>query len=212
MNEIERIRSQYKFHDHDRLIGYVEHLLVEVEKLEDKGWCLGCNEKGGECHCAEMGGDAEWVSTPDYVERLKDKIKKHCVGVIKDAESKALLLYGSTVGELEREVEKLKENSSVLRDTIDVYTKAYDEAEAKVEKLKAENEKLEKDQYRPLWAVVEELKLGGGGCPDALILDYVRQLREALEGIKHRARFSTEEDLASGIISMVDGVLKEVKP
>lgn len=51
-------------------------LIAEVERLNDKGWCLGCNEKGGECHCAELGGNAEWVSTLDYIQYLKAEVER----------------------------------------------------------------------------------------------------------------------------------------
>jgi len=27
----------------------------------NKGWCLGCKQRGGECQCAELGTDPEWV-------------------------------------------------------------------------------------------------------------------------------------------------------
>jgi len=27
----------------------------------EKGWCLGCRQRGGECQCAELGTDPEWV-------------------------------------------------------------------------------------------------------------------------------------------------------
>jgi len=94
MNEIERIKAQYRFHNHDRLIGYVEYLLAHVEKLET-----------------------------------------------------------------EREEFKTA---------------------------------LDKTLQRKQDAIIQYNKL-----------------REALEGIKHRARFSTENDLASGILSMAEEALKE---
>ena len=27
----------------------------------NEGWCLGCKQRGGECQCAELGTDPEWV-------------------------------------------------------------------------------------------------------------------------------------------------------
>jgi len=32
----------------------------------NKGWCLGCRQRGGECQCAELGTDPEWVSEEEY--------------------------------------------------------------------------------------------------------------------------------------------------
>ena len=66
------------------------------------------------------------------------------------------------------------------------------------ERLEAENEKLEKSQYTPLWAVVNELKLGGNGCPDSLILEHVSKLREALEeSVKLQSHYA-------GLLNMYD--------
>jgi len=35
----------------------------------NEGWCLGCKQRGGECQCAELGTDPEWVEDkPDESE------------------------------------------------------------------------------------------------------------------------------------------------
>ena len=47
----------------------VKQEINDAVEEADKGWCLGCNQRGGECRCAEMGGDAEWVDTAGYVKQ-----------------------------------------------------------------------------------------------------------------------------------------------
>jgi len=34
---------------------------IENNSRNSKGWCLGCRQRGGECQCAELGTDPEWV-------------------------------------------------------------------------------------------------------------------------------------------------------
>lgn len=43
-----------------------------------------------------------------------------------------------------------------------------------------ERQLAEADPYKHLWAVVDQLELGGGGCPDSRILEHVSSLKEQL--------------------------------
>ena len=68
MNETERIKAQYKYHDQSRLIGDVEYLLAEVEGL--KGELVGADRwiTNREKEREELLG---WVS--DVLEDYKDQ-------------------------------------------------------------------------------------------------------------------------------------------
>jgi len=72
----------------------INRLSTEVERLKYENNSLGMEKASWKEGCLKSHAE---------MERLKDKIKKHCVEAIKDAESKALLL----LGELEKEVERL---------------------------------------------------------------------------------------------------------
>lgn len=63
---------------------------------------------------------------------------------------------------------------------------------AKVAELEKENKQAQRDQYRPIWAVVDELNLGGNGCPDSLILEHVSELKGKIESLESRLRAANE--------------------
>jgi len=59
------------------LEGLITQALHDAVEEADKGWCLGCNHRGGECQCAELGSDAEWMSTVEYVKyKINDAVEE----------------------------------------------------------------------------------------------------------------------------------------
>ena len=67
------------------------------------------------------------------------------------------------------------------------------------------------DPYKHLWAVVDQLKLGGGGCPDSLILECVSELREQVVSLQREkaeleSKLEAQQKVIDAFGSNVDGV------
>lgn len=47
-------------------------------------------------------------------------------------------------------------------------------------------DKIEREPYRVVWDICDKFKLGAGGCPDSLVIDYIKELQQQLKEEEHK--------------------------
>lgn len=67
------------------------------------------------------------------------------------------------------------------------YNQACDEWEKYHEEVL---DKIERAPYRVVWDICDKFNLGAGGCPDSLIIEYIRKLQQQLNSLP------SEEEIA----------------